>query len=131
MQEAQLYTYKLFLARQWKGKQIRELGLIEGTTYSRQLGQKPQPLGTLAGFGAPLVIRGLYNWNENADVLKLASAVVDPGVVQKVECRGDSALRIHLRLTIEPGAQHQVVFWSGDGQPKSNHTTLGHLCSKW
>jgi hypothetical protein len=114
VQEARLHTYKLFLPRQWKGKQIRELGLIEGTTYSRQLGQKPRPLGTLAGFGAPLVIRGPYNWNENVDVLKLARTVVDPGVIQKVECYEDSPFLIHLRLPIEPGAQHQVVCWSGD-----------------
>lgn len=132
VQEAQTYTYKLFLPNPWGSERLHELALLEGSTYSRRLWQKPQPLGKLAGFGAPLVIRGPYNWTENTDVLTLARTVVDPGIVGEVECEEDCLLRIHLRLPIEPGSQHQVVCWSEGDQPdilpSASITVLEQTC---
>jgi hypothetical protein len=72
----------------------------------------------LAGYGAPLAVRYPYNWVEKENLITLTRTVVDPGVVREVICSPDRGLQIQLQQRIEPGFEHQVVYWRVGSPPR-------------
>ena len=122
--------YRIFLPSHWIGEEFNELALVEGSIFSRRLSRSARPLGSLGGFGAPLAVRkGPYN--SVGDVLLISSRVVDPGIVQGVECT-NAEIRITLRHSIEPDNNHSVCLWYFPDEPVFiSGGALGGSASTW
>lgn len=116
LQEAARTLYRLFVPHQYVGERIRELALVEGSTFSRELSQRPRPLGRLGGFGARVSVQiGAYNSTET--LFTLANKVENPGIVQTLEPTSGDYFYILLNQHLEPGPGHRIVFWPLDRGP--------------
>jgi hypothetical protein len=89
--------------------------LMEGFTFSRRIDAMPRPFGVLGGYGAPL---RLYPspYNAQYELAPLADAVVDPGIVRRLERSGESTLRLCLSRALEPDAAYRVTLWQTKGK---------------
>lgn len=125
VREARDNVYRLFLPPDLAD---RKVALMEGSVHSNSLGKRPRPLGTLAGSGAPLVLRkSPYNCPD--DLCQLAGAVVDHGIVRYVEFTGkEAAYQVCLTRPVQPGPGHQAVCWFvGQGVELVDHERIDTL----
>jgi len=116
VRDASAYPYKVLLPRADRDS-TRDLSIVEGSVFTRPLGRAAASLAGLEGLGAPLqIVRGPYNSTDSP--LTLSTQVVDPGVVQSIKYTEHGFLFIHLYDTLTPGAEHCVVCWRPQSEPR-------------
>ena len=114
--EARQHAYRVVLPDGWE--KPADLALMEGPVFSRRLWSRPRALGELGGYGTSLEIRTPYNAFEDEDTLVIASVVRDSGILSGVKSEVDGSYRISFRHPLEPGIDHQLVFWNLGGFPE-------------
>ena len=111
--EARQNAYRVVLPDGWA--KPADLALMEGPVFSRRIWSRPRALGELGGYGAPLEIRTPYNAFEDDHTLVITSVVRDSGILAGVKSEIDGSFRISFRHPLEPGIDHQLVFWDVAG----------------
>jgi len=115
--QAKQIPHRFFLPSKWTGEARETLALMEGDTFSSRLPLLSRPLGSLGGFGGELCVRpGPYN--EEAPVLRVTSAVVDPGQLAAAASLLGRALVLTLDAPREPSEHHQVLCWQPGQAPR-------------
>lgn len=97
--------------------------LFEGTTWITTVWQRPRPLQSCTGYGAPLKIqKSIYNANVSIDVedrpQQLITRIIDTGCVKTISITGEAErhLNVYLQRAIEPDpAHHTIVWWDKQG----------------
>ena len=103
------YTYRLVMAG--TETQVSDLALMEGSVFLRRAWSRPQGLGELGGYGAPLEIRAPYNPFDDGNSLVIASEVRNTGILANAAKGEAGELCLRFRDPLEPGRGHEIVLW--------------------
>jgi hypothetical protein len=121
--QAKCDWFKLVPPVSWAGHRvnINELFLFEGDFSWLRLPQGLSSLGELHGWGAPLRVRQLFNFNPGMASLWLAKSVINYGELEEAICEalpnGEARLlRLRFRKRIEPSERHSVFWWDASGE---------------
>lgn len=113
--DASRYTYRLVIAG--TETQVSDLALMEGSVFLRRAWSRPQGLGELGGYGAPLEIRAPYNPFDDDDSLVIASEVRNTGILANAAKGEAGELCLRFRDPLEPGRDHEIVLWTIGASP--------------
>ncbi|HKX30827.1 MAG TPA: hypothetical protein VJ302_24265 [Blastocatellia bacterium] len=113
---ARQFRFRIAPPRSWdyRERSAGEWALMEGGLWLKNLSVDPEPIGEVAGLGAPLTLR-LGPHHSDGEAMTVAQAVIDRGVVDQPRL-SDGALQLRLSRPIAPGDRHYVVYWDVDGQ---------------
>lgn len=108
--DAHTSTFRFFLP-----KKIREnpsdYGIFEGDSFCNRLKRRRQPLGTLTGYGAPIVVRKLFNATAEDSDIELSSSVINTGVIKGVSHSDNVTIQVQLKNELELSKSHSLVIW--------------------
>ncbi|MCI0661515.1 MAG: hypothetical protein L0220_10610 [Acidobacteria bacterium] len=112
----------------WDGreKNVSDWAVMEGDQWIKSLSPNQTKIGELAGLGAPLTVR-LGPYKADRDVVTVAQAVIDHGVLDKVSL-DNGELQLHLTRELDPSKGYSITLWDVDGRiyetapaPEKNH----------
>ena len=107
VREANRATYKVVVPTRYIDE-LSRLFVMEGGSAIGRFPRRPRQFTGLSGYGAKVWISERNQFNE---VLTVAEATYDPGIVKGVLPSGPGQLRVFLEHDLEPASEHQIVFW--------------------
>jgi len=114
--DALVHAYKLLLPRSISENRS-DYGIFQGDTFCGNLKHKRQPLGTLSGYGAPVVVHKLFNQTAEHESVEVCASVRDSGIVKSAGYIDNLTMQIQLKADIDLAARHCVVIWAQSGEP--------------
>jgi hypothetical protein len=102
-------SFRVFVPREFRGQNV---ALMEGPRLLRWIRNRAGPFGRTYGMGAPLVVRS-QPYNSCSDLLTIAKAIVDGGIVESVKLdeggSGDFHLVLSRQMSLSP--DHCIIAW--------------------
>jgi hypothetical protein len=114
--DAQSYTYKLFLPQRIKDN-LSDFGIFEGDSFCGRLKRRRQHLGLLSGYGAPLVVKKMFNATQEDDSVEICSAVRNSGILHSATYADNVTIQIDFKRPLDLADKHAVIIWPDDSEP--------------
>ena len=112
--EAGRYVYKVVVRPEFIDQRV-DLQIVEGTSVVGRFPIRPRPLRSLAGYGERLWVSRPV---QPQRILTISGETHDTGVLTGLLSTRFGKSRLYLHHSLEPGKDHQILFWKPGSSPE-------------